>query len=225
MACACAKQWLAHVQNTSPPLPPGLHLPNQLPYQLGSNLPNPKLGYLLTWILKTLKLLKCPNKLSPLVGTQARPPRWSIWDLDPNWWGRGASVQLTLTTLKVRKLRKFRVKIFFWKAIYLFISESWKKNNEMHGQQKNNLGNGNVYLVLLVWTSSIIYSLHQVVSPSRFLLLCAWQLIEKTLLLLRDKPLLCRMRILSWSTTLKQLRNFSIGFYLCEWLCEKQKVI
>ena len=74
----------------------------------------------------------------------------------------------------------------------------------MHGQQKNNLGNGNVYLVLLVWTSSIIYSLHQVVSPSRFPLLCARQLIEKTLLLIRDKQLLCRMRILSWSATLKQ---------------------
>ena len=85
--------------------------------------------------------------------------------------------------------------------LYTFL---YLKFEKMHGQQKNNLGNGNVYLVLLVWTSSIIYSLHQVVSPSRFPLLCARQLIEKTLLLLRDKQLLCRMRILSWSATLKQ---------------------
>ena len=47
---------------------------------MGTKLPNPKLRYLLTWMLITLKLLKCPNKLSHLVGTQARPPRWSIWD-------------------------------------------------------------------------------------------------------------------------------------------------
>ena len=108
-----------------------------------------------------------------------------------------------LDHLKSEEIKEISCQNIFLKSYIPFYIWKLKKNNEMHGQQKNNFGNGNVYLVLLVWTSSIIYSLHQVVSPNRFPLLCARQLIEKTLLLLRDKQLLCRMRILSWSTTLK----------------------